>query len=347
MVFRKYRHIKGKKYGPYLYENKRVNGRIVTRYIGKGEKNTNWIIILLSLSGLFALLFLSGLLNSGFTGKASLSIQDTYKIGEPISGKLKLNLAPGELIPKDSELFVSLAGQRYRTNISNLISGFSASGDYYAEGVSLQGSGEGFGVMGQKAYYPEIEFEVTISKSEVEKGEVIIDEDEKAENNESDEEKSDASIIPLPNTGNESQVNEKNNNEGVGTGKENEETEAEKGKNGGAEANAEEAGKENEEKIGKPEVDIEEKDIGDIKAENAEFGKGEEKKEENTESKKGEEVIENTGENVNSGTSPASVTGGAIGEMEYSIKGKASKGNEFKYNLEEVLCCMINATPYL
>src|SRR3989344_2281396 len=299
MVFRKYRHIKGKKYGPYLYENKRVNGRIVTRYIGKGEKNTNWIIILLSLSGLFALLFLSGLLNSGFTGKASLNIQYTYKIGEPISGKLKLNLAPGELIPKDSELFVSLAGQRYRTNISNLISDFSSSGDYYAEGVSLQGSGEGFGVMGQKASYSEIEFEVSISKSEVEKGEVIADEAEKAENNESDKEKSKASIIPLPNAVNESQINEKNNNGRAGADNENEETEAEKGKNGDTESNEEEVEKENEEKIGKPERDIEDKEIGDIETENTEIKKGEDKKEENTESKKGEEVIENTGENVN------------------------------------------------
>lgn len=37
MVHKKYTIKNGKAYGPYLYENKRVNGKVVTRYLGKAE----------------------------------------------------------------------------------------------------------------------------------------------------------------------------------------------------------------------------------------------------------------------------------------------------------------------
>ena len=35
MVHKKYIKKGGKKFGPYLYETKRVNGKVVTRYVGK------------------------------------------------------------------------------------------------------------------------------------------------------------------------------------------------------------------------------------------------------------------------------------------------------------------------
>ena len=37
MVHEKYTKRGGKIYGPYLYENKRVNGKVVTEYLGKGS----------------------------------------------------------------------------------------------------------------------------------------------------------------------------------------------------------------------------------------------------------------------------------------------------------------------
>ncbi len=35
MVHKKYTYKNGKVYGPYLYENKRVKGKVVTNYLGK------------------------------------------------------------------------------------------------------------------------------------------------------------------------------------------------------------------------------------------------------------------------------------------------------------------------
>jgi len=37
VVFKKYIRRSGKLHGPYLYENVRVNGKVVTRYLGKGD----------------------------------------------------------------------------------------------------------------------------------------------------------------------------------------------------------------------------------------------------------------------------------------------------------------------
>ena len=38
MVHKKYTYKNGKRFGPYYYENKRVNGKIVTRYIGPAPR---------------------------------------------------------------------------------------------------------------------------------------------------------------------------------------------------------------------------------------------------------------------------------------------------------------------
>ena len=37
MVHKKYTYKDGKKYGPYLYETKRVDGRVVTTYLGRRD----------------------------------------------------------------------------------------------------------------------------------------------------------------------------------------------------------------------------------------------------------------------------------------------------------------------
>jgi len=74
MVYKKYIKKDGKKYGPYLYENERINGKVVTRYVGKGENSGKGklFLILLSLSFLLIAIFL---FYQGhpelFTGKAS------------------------------------------------------------------------------------------------------------------------------------------------------------------------------------------------------------------------------------------------------------------------------------
>ena len=37
MVYKKYTFKHGRKYGPYLYENKRVGEKVVTNYLGRGD----------------------------------------------------------------------------------------------------------------------------------------------------------------------------------------------------------------------------------------------------------------------------------------------------------------------
>jgi len=39
MAHKKYTYRNGKRYGPYIYENRRVGDKVITKYIGKGERN--------------------------------------------------------------------------------------------------------------------------------------------------------------------------------------------------------------------------------------------------------------------------------------------------------------------
>ena len=73
MVYKKYIKRGGKKYGPYLYENERINGKVITRYVGRGEENkkSKLFYIFLSLIFLISAIFI---LSQGhpelFTGRA-------------------------------------------------------------------------------------------------------------------------------------------------------------------------------------------------------------------------------------------------------------------------------------
>ena len=43
MVYKKYIKRGDKKYGPYLYQNKRVGERVITSYEGKSSKEKNFL----------------------------------------------------------------------------------------------------------------------------------------------------------------------------------------------------------------------------------------------------------------------------------------------------------------
>tara|TARA_Y100000034_G_scaffold127402_2_gene180141 strand:- start:55 stop:1911 length:1857 start_codon:yes stop_codon:yes gene_type:complete len=81
MVYKKYITRGGKRYGPYLYENKRVNGRVVTRYLGmgkedEGKNNYKLFGVLIIISLLTGALFFVYLKQSGsqITGRPIASI---------------------------------------------------------------------------------------------------------------------------------------------------------------------------------------------------------------------------------------------------------------------------------
>ena len=92
MVHKKYIKKGGKVFGPYLYETKRVNGKVVTNYIGKAEENKlnlskitiifPYILVFLFLIGLF--FFLSYLYERSFEVEVQLSPEIQQKIDSHI-----------------------------------------------------------------------------------------------------------------------------------------------------------------------------------------------------------------------------------------------------------------------
>ena len=118
MVHQKYTYKDGKRFGPYYYETKRVNGKIITTYLGselpiESHDNKNYKKLIYPL----AFILLIGVLllfvfnySPSLTGKASLDLKSSYDVGEAIDGVLRLNLKSGELIPIDSVIIVNFSG---------------------------------------------------------------------------------------------------------------------------------------------------------------------------------------------------------------------------------------------
>ena len=172
MVHKKYTYKNGKRFGPYYYETKRVNGKVVTIYLGSEmpqEKNKassptqfSWkkFIPFFIITAILLLLFLP----IDFTGKVTLDIKSNYNFGEEVDGTLRLNLKEGELVPANSKLLVSLGNLKKEFVLSDLIDDELVEGGFYAEGVSISGTGEGYGSPGSRKFYPDVSFDLKISK---------------------------------------------------------------------------------------------------------------------------------------------------------------------------------------
>src|SRR3989344_7814025 len=108
MVYKKYTYKNGKKFGPYYYETKRVDGKIVTKYLGTTihKKNSKLLYGSLTLLSLILIFIAVYFLSFTITGNVSLDMKTNYKFGEDITGKLNLNLFEGELLPADSVVLV-------------------------------------------------------------------------------------------------------------------------------------------------------------------------------------------------------------------------------------------------
>jgi len=110
---------------------------------------------------LFGILFLF-LAYSFFTFEPSFSPSLEYVFGDPLSGVVELTLARGNFIPADSIVSVSLGNQQTSLSLSELINIDSTSGDFYLNGVLLNGSGEGYGLPGVKITYPDVFFDLIV-----------------------------------------------------------------------------------------------------------------------------------------------------------------------------------------
>ena len=301
MVHKKYTYKDGKRFGPYLYENKRVNGKVVTTYLGSAEEShlgKKSLYLAGIIVGIFAvLLLLFFVFQNGFfsgltgTGKASLDIKSSYKAGEKLDGKLEFNLKAGELVPKDSKVRINLGGEEKEIFLNELVSDNAVYGNYFAEGADISGAGEGYGISGEKINYPEVSFSLEIFEKGTEEGGIgaggIGEENASLENE---------SIVNETAVGNETLTNDTIANESI--------------------SNETAAGNES---------------VGDNKAEKKE--EKAEEKENKTEEKKADE---NTGnEEKNENKVEVGITGEAVSENSHIINGKASKNNSFSYPIDK------------
>ena len=171
MSYKKYIVKNGKTYGPYTYYSRRVNGKVISEYKGKGSFNLNlgrykafaFVFIYLFIAFLF---ILGGYntINHGITGKSALNLETIYNEGEPLQGALKLSLKQGELLPVSTHVLITTSsGKQYDYLLSDLITEQPVEGNFYIEGKELVGSGDGYGISGLKTISPAVYFTLEVS----------------------------------------------------------------------------------------------------------------------------------------------------------------------------------------
>ncbi|MEK6875055.1 MAG: hypothetical protein AABX30_00020 [Nanoarchaeota archaeon] len=175
MVYKKFIEKNGKIYGPYIYHSERVNGKVVSKYLGNGQENKSykdfiWIFILL-----FSILFLTYFIyifnNQSMQGKVILDLETSYQENQSLQGVLSLSLKKGELLPASSKIVVEDSlGNKNEYAISGLVSADTTEGNFYIEGASLTGEGAGYGSIGNRVVYPIIYFILDINKESGRRG---------------------------------------------------------------------------------------------------------------------------------------------------------------------------------
>ncbi len=169
MAYKKYIEKNGKIYGPYVYHSKRVNGKVVSEYRGikkKEKKIRKKLIITLGTILFLFIIFWVIFFSIQFSGRVILNIEDAYKEGEYIGGKINLELKAGELLPQDSKIIIENSNNLYEFNLSDLIEEDTISGNYYIECADLTDTGEGYGLIGKKELTPTVFFEIEIYPEE-------------------------------------------------------------------------------------------------------------------------------------------------------------------------------------
>jgi hypothetical protein len=167
MAYKKYINRNGKFYGPYEYQSKRVNGKVITEYHGSKKSNKLMISLLLlgAIAVIIAFIFIfnnSGKTNKDISGQSILEMNANYKQGEILNGKLEIILNKGELIPGDSKIVFENSGNIYEFNLNEIASEQTVQGDFYVEGKEIYGFGEGYGEEGNPIVYPDVFFNMNI-----------------------------------------------------------------------------------------------------------------------------------------------------------------------------------------
>ncbi len=175
MAYKKYIRRNGKLYGPYVYESKRVDGKVISEYHGSEEPVKNKVgfkdykKIFIFLLGFFLIgvliLFVFIFPNeNNLSGKAIFEVESSYTSGEPLEGFLKFSLDEGEFIPASSKIVFENSGNILEFSINEVFEEEVLDGDYYLAERNLAGTGEGYGLEGEKTIYPELDFILQIYK---------------------------------------------------------------------------------------------------------------------------------------------------------------------------------------
>tara|TARA_Y100000310_G_scaffold332386_1_gene407862 strand:- start:5975 stop:7375 length:1401 start_codon:yes stop_codon:yes gene_type:complete len=117
-------------------------------------------LILTSLVVFAVIILIYGMVffNNKITGKVSFELESNYEEGQALDGILKIALKEGELIPASSKIVFENAGEIYEYELNNHVSEDLDSGEFYIEGKSFFGTGEGYGIKGEKTIYPTVYF---------------------------------------------------------------------------------------------------------------------------------------------------------------------------------------------
>lgn len=170
MAYKKYIKRGGKLYGPYLYESKRVNGKVVSEYHGQKKEISSGRIAMVIVSALLlaGMIYLFSYSETGnfFTGNAILGTSAEYAEGLPLSGNITISLKHGELLPADAMFVLENEGQRYEYPLKNVLSYSTKNGKFYLDGSNIEGEGEGYGEEGEIMIYPEVSFVLIGSSAE-------------------------------------------------------------------------------------------------------------------------------------------------------------------------------------
>ncbi|MCR4327527.1 MAG: hypothetical protein NUV46_03020 [Nanoarchaeota archaeon] len=213
MVYKKYITKNGKVYGPYFYQSRRINGKVVSEYHGIDSKNDNSPVKKIFFIVLASILFLGivGLLifnEQRVSGNVVFDIGGTVIDGELKNGKLDLILNEGELIPSNSEIIFENNGSIQKYNLQEFINFKTENGSFFLENSLLSGYGEGYGIPGEKEVYPTINFEI-ITLSPENEGKTEEPQNDVNEENETIVEESNESVV------NETEVDVNEENETI------------------------------------------------------------------------------------------------------------------------------------
>jgi len=172
MVHKKYTYKRGKRYGPYLYENKRVGDRIVTTYLGPAPKRdykkimgfVGILVIALVVISMGSF-YVGELVRDGFFSPPHeyVNVELASLVpGEVISGDVTVELRVGELLPDVTLVVLGLDEVLESKTLSELVDTELLEGEFYIEIADISGGGKGFGLIGEREIYPEISFEYMI-----------------------------------------------------------------------------------------------------------------------------------------------------------------------------------------